>query len=85
MLKRISRSLRFLCVLRLPGHSGSTIFYRTYNRESGLAARASTWERRKDSAPAIAYEWPEEKTVEVEEKGKKISGRSGRFIGAGED
>jgi hypothetical protein len=35
---------------------------------------ASTWGAPQGQAPpAIAYEWPEEKTVEVEEKGKKIT------------
>src|SRR5437899_4027042 len=54
---------------------GSTIFYRTYNAESGLSGRvASTWgERQAKAPPAIAQEWKEEKTVEVEEKGKKTT------------
>src|SRR2546425_7569369 len=54
---------------------GSTIFYRTYNAESGLTGRvASTWGAPQGQAsPAIAREWQEEKTVEVEEKGKKIT------------
>src|SRR2546428_155805 len=54
---------------------GSTIFYRTYDAESGLSGRvASTWGAPQAQAPpAIAYEWQEEKTVEVEEKGKKTT------------
>jgi len=54
---------------------GSTIFYRTYNAESGLSGRvASTWGAPQAQAPpAIAREWKEEKTVEVEEKGKKTT------------
>src|SRR5438309_4323371 len=54
---------------------GSTIFYGTYNAESGLSGRvASTWGAPQAQAPpAIAREWKEEKTVEVEEKGKKTT------------
>src|SRR5438132_2582446 len=54
---------------------GSTIFYRTYNAESGLSGRvASMWGAPQAQAPpAIAREWTEEKTVEVEEKGKKTT------------
>src|SRR5207244_12075374 len=54
---------------------GSTIFYRTYNAESGLSGRvASTWGAPQAQVPpAIAREWKEEKTVEREEKGKKTT------------
>ncbi len=54
---------------------GSTIFYRTYDAQSGLSGRvASTWGAPQDQAPpSITRQWPEEKTVEVEEKGKKIT------------
>src|SRR5947208_16546203 len=54
---------------------GSTIFYRTYNAESGLSGRvASTWGAPQAQVPpAIAREWKEEKTVEMEEKGKKTT------------
>ncbi|HEX4542830.1 MAG TPA: inner membrane CreD family protein [Candidatus Acidoferrum sp.] len=54
---------------------GSTVFYRTYNAESGLSGRvASTWGAPQEQAPpAITREWQEEKTVEVEEKGKKTT------------
>src|SRR5258705_13882512 len=76
MLKRIIAIVAiFLCTAVALAILGSTIFYRTYNAESGLAGRvASTWGAPQGQAPpAIAYEWPEEKTVEVEEKGKKIT------------
>src|SRR6267378_1510178 len=76
MLKRIVAIIAiFVCTAVAWGILGSTIFYRTYNAESGLAGRvASTWGAAQGQAsPAIAYEWPEEKTVEVEEKGKKIT------------
>src|SRR5690242_21597524 len=54
---------------------GSTIFYRTYNAESGLSGRvASTWGTAQGQAPpSIAREWQEQKTMEVEEKGKKTT------------
>ena len=76
MLKRIiAIVVIFVCTAVAWAILGSTIFYRTYNAESGLAGRvASTWGAPQGQAPpAIAYEWPEEKTVEVEEKGKKIT------------
>jgi inner membrane protein involved in colicin E2 resistance len=76
MLKRIVAIVAiFVCTAVAWAILGSTIFYRTYNAESGLAGRvASTWGAPQGQAPpAIAYEWPEEKTVEVEEKGKKIT------------
>ena len=76
MLKRIIAIVAiFVCTAVAWAILGSTIFYRTYNAESGLAGRvASTWGAPQGQAPpAIAYEWPEEKTVEVEEKGKKIT------------
>src|SRR5947208_13622583 len=54
---------------------GSTIFYRTYNGESGMAGGvASTWGGPQvQERPGIAREWKEEKTVEMEEKGKKTT------------
>ena len=54
---------------------GSTIFYRTYDAQSGLSGRvASTWGAPQDQAPpSITRQWPEEKTVEIEEKGKKTT------------
>src|SRR6266850_1906770 len=76
MLKRIIAIVAiFVCTAVAWAILGSTIFYRTYNAESGLAGRvASTWGAPQGQAPpAIAYEWPEERTVEVEEKGKKIT------------
>src|SRR5437899_7621401 len=79
MLKRIVAIVAiFVCTAVAWAILGSSIFYRTYNAESGLAGRvASTWGAPQGQAPpAIAYEWPEEKAVEVEEKGKKITRRS---------
>src|SRR6266850_1856150 len=76
MLKRIIAIVAiFVCTAVAWAILGSTIFYRTYNAESGLSGRvASTWGAPQGQAPpAIAYEWPEEKTVEVEEKGRKIT------------
>jgi inner membrane protein involved in colicin E2 resistance len=76
MIKRIIAIVAiFVCATVAWAILGSTIFYRTYNAESGLAGRvASTWGAPQGQAPpAIAYEWPEEKTVEVEEKDKKIT------------
>src|SRR5258705_12862417 len=76
MLKRIIAIVAiFVCTAVAWAILGSTILYRTYNAESGLAGRvASTWAAPQGQAPpAIAYEWPEEKTVEAEEKGKKIT------------
>jgi inner membrane protein involved in colicin E2 resistance len=76
MFKRIAAIiLIFGCTAVAWAILGSTIFYRTYNAESGLTGRvASTWGTAQGQAPpAIAREWQEEKTVEVEEKGKKTT------------
>jgi inner membrane protein involved in colicin E2 resistance len=76
MFKRIAAIIAiFICTAVAWAILGSTIFYRTYNAESGLSGRvASTWGAPQAQAPpAIAYEWQEEKTVEVEEKGKKTT------------
>ncbi len=76
MLKRIIAIVAiFVCTAVAWAILGSTIFYRTYNAESGLTGRvASTWGAPQGQAPpAIAREWQEEKTVEVEEKGKKTT------------
>jgi len=76
MLKRIIAIVAiFVCTAVAWAILGSTIFYRSYNAESGLSGRmASTWGAPQGQAPpAIAYEWPEEKSIEVEEKGKKIT------------
>jgi inner membrane protein involved in colicin E2 resistance len=76
MLKRIGAIIAiFVCTAVAWAILGSTIFYRTYNAESGLSGRvASTWGVPQGQAPpAIAREWREEKTVEVEEKGKKTT------------
>jgi inner membrane protein involved in colicin E2 resistance len=74
MLKRIVAIIAiFVCTAIAWAILGSTIFYRTYNAESGLSGRvASTWGAPQAQAPpSIAREWQEQKTVEVEEKGKK--------------
>ena len=76
MLKRIGAIIAiFTCAAVAWAILGSTIFYRTYNAESGLSGRvASTWGAPQGQAPpAILREWQEEKTVEVEEKGKKTT------------
>src|SRR5713226_6825996 len=69
MFKRIAAIIAiFVCTAVAWAILGSTIFYRTYNAESGLSGRvASTWGAPQGQAPpAIAREWQEEKTVEVE-------------------
>ena len=65
----------FVCATAAWAVLGSTIFYRTYNAESGLSGRvASTWGAPQEQVPpTIRREWWEEKTVEVEEKGKKTT------------
>src|SRR6266851_7918219 len=76
MFKRIAAiAFIFGCTAVAWAILGSTIFYRTYNAESGLSGRvASTWGAPQGQAsPAIAREWHEQKTVEVEEKGKKTT------------
>jgi len=76
MLKRIVAIIAiFVCTAVAWAILGSTIFYRTYNAESGLSGRvASTWGAPQGQAPpSIAREWQEQKTVEVEEKGKKTT------------
>src|SRR6266852_2774213 len=76
MFKRVAAIIAiFVCTAVAWAILGSTVFYRTYNAESGLSGRvASTWGAPQAQAPpAIAREWQEEKTVEVEEKGKKTT------------
>ena len=76
MFKRIAAIIGiFICTAVAWAILGSTIFYRTYNAESGLSGRvASTWGAPQAQAPpSITREWQEEKTVEVEEKGKKTT------------
>jgi len=76
MFKRIAAiAFIFGCTAVAWAILGSTIFYRTYNAESGLSGRvASTWGAPQAQAPpVIAREWHEQKTVEVEEKGKKTT------------
>jgi inner membrane protein involved in colicin E2 resistance len=76
MFKRIAAiSLIFVCTAIAWAILGTTIFSRTYSAESGLSGRvASTWgAAREQSPPQITREWQEEKTVEVEENGKKTT------------
>src|SRR5258708_1638748 len=76
MFKRIvAISAIFVCAAVAWANLASTIFFRSYNAESGLPRRvASTCRAPQGQAPAvIAREWQEEKTVEVEEKGKKTA------------
>jgi inner membrane protein involved in colicin E2 resistance len=76
MLKRIVAIIAiFVCTAVAWAILGSTIFYRTYNAESGLSGHvASTWGTPQGQAPpSIAREWQEPKTVEVEEQGKKTT------------
>jgi len=76
MFKRIAATTAiFVCTAVAWAILGSTIFYRTYNAESGLSGRvASTWGApQAQGPPAITREWQEEKTVETEEKGKKTT------------
>src|SRR5438132_11772576 len=84
MFKRIAAiAFIFGCTAVAWAILGSTIFYRTCDAESGRSGRvASTWGAPQAQAPpAIAREWKEEKTVEVEEKGKKTTRTvSGRLI-----
>jgi len=76
MIKRIAAIIAvFVCTAVAWAILGSTIFYRTYNAQSGLSGRvASTWGApQAQLPPAIAREWHEQKTVEAEEKGKKTT------------
>jgi len=89
MLKRIVAVIAiFVCTAIAWAILGSTIFYRTYNAESGLSGRvASTWGAAQGQAPpSIAREWHEQKTVEVEEKGKEDHAHGELpSVGAGEN
>src|ERR1051325_5448810 len=76
MIKRIAAIIViFVCTAVAWAILGSTIFYRTYNAESGLSGRvASTWGAPQAQAPpTISREWQEEKTVQTEENGKKTT------------
>jgi inner membrane protein involved in colicin E2 resistance len=80
MVKRIAAiTAIFVCTAVAWAILGSTIFYRTYNAESGLSGRvASTWGAPQGQAPpTITREWHEEKTVEVEENGHKTQRKQG--------
>src|SRR5256885_6110404 len=84
MFKRIAAiAFIFGCTAVAWAILGSTIFYRTYNAESGLSGRvASTWGAPQAQAPpAIARAWQAEKTVEAVEQGKKTTRKvTGRLI-----
>src|SRR5215470_19497925 len=76
MFKRIAAiTAIFVCTAIAWAILGSTIFYRTYNAESGLSGRvASTWGAPQEQAPPqITREWQETKTIEDEYDGKKRS------------
>jgi inner membrane protein involved in colicin E2 resistance len=76
MFKRIAAiSAIFICTAVAWLILGSTIFYRTYEANSGLSGRvASTWGAPQEQKPAsINFDWQEEKTEEVDDKGKKIT------------
>src|SRR5215469_3888290 len=74
MFKRIAAiTAIFVCTAIAWAILGSTIFYRTYNAQSGLSGRvASTWGTPQEQAPPqITREWQETKTIEDEVDGKK--------------
>jgi inner membrane protein involved in colicin E2 resistance len=76
MFKRIAAiSAIFVCTAIAWLILGSTIFYRTYEANSGLSGRvASTWGAPQEQKPvSITHHWQEEKTEEVEEKSKKVT------------
>lgn len=76
MFKRIAAiSLIFVCTAIAWAILGSSIFFRTYEAQSGLSGRvASTWGAPQEQAPpVITRQWQEEKTVVVEENGKKTT------------
>src|SRR4029077_19549794 len=76
MIKRIAAIIViFGCTAVAWAILGTTIFYRTYNAESGLSGRVASpgGAPQGQAPPAIAREWQEEKTVEVEEKRKKTT------------
>ncbi len=88
MFKRIAATTAiFVCTAVAWAILGSTIFYRTYNAESGLSGRvASTWGApQAQGPPAITREWQEEKTVETEENGKKTTRKEIPALRARED
>ncbi len=76
MFKRIAAiGFIFVCTAIAWAILGSSIFIRTNDAQSGLSGRvASTWGAPQEQAPpAITREWQEEKTVTVEENGKKTT------------
>jgi len=76
MFKRIAAiTAIFVCTAIAWAILGSTIFYRTYNAQSGLSGRvASTWGAPQEQAPPqITREWQETRTIEEEQHGKTIT------------
>lgn len=76
MFKRIAAiGLIWACTAFAWAILGTSIFSRTNDAQSGLSGRvASTWGAPQEQAPpAITREWKEEKTVVVEENGKKTT------------
>jgi inner membrane protein involved in colicin E2 resistance len=76
MFKRIAAILFIFCCTAIAWLIlGSSIFVRTNDAESGLSGRvSSTWGAPQCQAPPLlTHEWQVEETVELEEKGKKIT------------
>ena len=76
MVKRIAAiGFIFVCTAIAWAILGTSIFVRTNDAQSGLSGRvSSTWGAPQEQAPpAITREWQEEKTVEIEEHGKKTT------------
>jgi inner membrane protein involved in colicin E2 resistance len=82
MLKRLAAIFAiFTCSAVAWVILGSTVFYRTYDAESGLSGRvASTWGAPLEQyPPVIAREWLENKTVTIEEKGRTTTRTESRL------
>jgi hypothetical protein len=76
MMKRIAAIVLILCGASVAWVIlGTTIFARTYNVGSTLSDRVvSTWGAPEEQSPlVVAYQWQEIKSVEVQEKGKKVA------------
>jgi inner membrane protein involved in colicin E2 resistance len=76
MFKRIAViGFIFVCTAIAWAILGTSIFVRTNEAQSGLSGRvASTWGAPQEQAPpAVTREWQEEKTVQVDENGKKTT------------
>jgi inner membrane protein involved in colicin E2 resistance len=76
MFKRIAAIMGiFACACVAWAILGSTIFYRTENSDSALSGRVtSAWGAPQEQRPpVIRYTWQENKSVTVEENGKKVA------------